>query len=64
MDISFIFKMAAMGIVIGILNQVLAKAGKEEQAFLVTLSGVVFVLMLIIPEINRLFETIVDLFGL
>ncbi len=63
MDFTVIFKIAAMGIVIGVLNQVLAKAGKEEQAFLVTLSGVVFVLLLIIPEINRLFETIVQLFG-
>ena len=55
MDISFIFKIAAIGIIVAVLNMVLIRSG-EEQAMLTTLAGVIVVLMMIIPQISNLFQ--------
>lgn len=58
MDIDIIFKIAAIGIAIAVLNQVLIKAGREEQAMLTTLAGVIVVLMLIMQMINEFFNSV------
>ena len=64
MDIEFIFKIAAIGIIIAVLNMVLIRSGREEQAMLTTLAGVIVVLMIIIPQISNLFSTVKSLFNL
>ena len=64
MDIEFIFKIAAIGIIIAVLNMVLIRSGREEQAMLTTLAGVIVVLMMIIPQISNLFYTVKSLFNL
>ena len=64
MDIEFIFKIAAIGIIIAVLNMVLIRSGREEQAMLTTLAGVIVVLMMIIPQISNLFYTVKSLFDL
>ncbi len=58
MEIDIIFKIAAIGIAIAVLNQVLIKAGREEQAMMTTLAGVIIVLMLIIQMIAEFFDTV------
>lgn len=62
MSVGLIFKIAAVGILVTILNQILKYSGREEQAFLVSLAGLILVLMWIIPGIYELFETVQDLF--
>lgn len=62
MSISLIFKIAAVGILVTILNQILKHSGREEQAFLVSLAGLILVLMWIVPSIYELFVTVQDLF--
>ena len=64
MDISFIFKIAAIGIIVAVLNMVLIRSGREEQAMLTTLAGVIVVLMMIIPQISDLFSAVKSLFDL
>ncbi len=64
MSISMIFKIAAVGILVTILNQVLKHSGREEQAFLVSLAGLILVLMWIVPSIYELFVTVQNLFQL
>ena len=64
MDIEFIFKIAAIGIIVAVLNMVLIRSGREEQAMLTTLAGVIGVLMMIIPQISNLFSTVKSLFDL
>lgn len=64
MDINLIFKIAAVGILVSVLNQVLKHSGREEQAFLTSLAGLVLVLLWIIPYISELFMTIKSLFSL
>lgn len=64
MEIGLIFKIAAVGILITILGQVLKHSGREEHAFLISLAGLVLVLSWIVPYIYELFEMIQDLFGL
>jgi len=61
-SVGLIFKIAAVGILVTILNQVLKYSGREEQAFLVSLAGLILVLMWIIPSIYELFMTVQDLF--
>ena len=63
MDIDLIFKIAAIGIIVAILNQLLSKSERDEQATMVTLAGLVVVLIVIVQEIAYLFETIKNLFG-
>ena len=62
MDIDLIFKIAAIGIIVSILNQVLARSGREEQATMTTLAGLVVVLMMIAQEISALFDLVKSLF--
>lgn len=64
MTINIIFKIAAVGILVSILNQVLKHSGREEQAFLTSLAGLILVLLWIIPYISELFETIKQLFAI
>jgi len=64
MDVNFIFKIAAIGIIISVLNTVLVRSGREDQAMLTTLAGIVVVLMMIIPQISELFSTVESLFDL
>lgn len=64
MNVDVIFKIAAIGIVVTILNQVLIKAGREEQAMLTTLVGVVVVLTMVINLITNLFDTVKTMFQL
>ena len=59
-----IFNIAAIGIIVAVLNQVLIRSGREEQAMMTTLAGLIVVLMMIINEINTLFETVKTIFGL
>ena len=63
MDIDLIFKIAAIGIIVSILNQVLARSGRDEQATMTTLAGLVVVLMMISQEIANLFDLVKRLFG-
>ena len=62
MEIDLIFKIAAMGIIVSILNQVLARSGREEQATMTTLAGLVVVLMMLARKIAELFDLIRTLF--
>ena len=62
MEIDLIFKIAAMGIIVSILNQVLTRSGREEQATMTTLAGLVVVLMMLAQKIADLFDLIRDLF--
>lgn len=62
MDIDLIFKIAAVGIIISILNQVLVRSGREEQATMTTLTGLVVVLMMVVQKIADLFALVKDLF--
>ncbi|MEG0913346.1 MAG: stage III sporulation protein AC [Oscillospiraceae bacterium] len=64
MDVDFIFKVAAVGIIVAVLNLVLTRAGREEQAMMTTLAGLIVVLMMIISKINDLFLTVKSVFGL
>ena len=63
MDIDLIFKIAAIGIVVAVLNQLLVRSGREEQAMMTTLAGLVVVMMLLVQEISDLFQLIKTLFG-
>ena len=62
MEIDLIFKIAAMGIIVSILNQVLSRSGREEQATMTTLAGLVVVLMMLARKIAELFDLVRDLF--
>ncbi|MBR5486318.1 MAG: stage III sporulation protein AC [Oscillospiraceae bacterium] len=64
MDVDMIFKIAAIGIIVSVLNQVLIRSEREEQAMMTTLAGLIVVLMMIIQEINVLFNTVKSVFGL
>lgn len=64
MSVDLIFKIAGIGIIVAVLNQVLVRSGREEQAMLTTLAGLIVVLMMIIQQIETLFKTIKSVFGL
>lgn len=64
MEVTLIFKIAAVGILVSVISQVLKHSGREEHAFLTSLAGLVLVLFWIIPYIYELFETMKSLFGL
>ncbi len=64
MDVDMIFKIAAVGIIVAVLNQVLIRSGREEQAMMTTLAGLIAVLMMLINEISDLFNTVKSVFGL
>ena len=64
MDIDLIFKIAGTGIIVAVLNLVLKRAEREEQAMMTTLAGLIVVLVIIVQEIGGLFETFKSVFGL
>lgn len=64
MNVDLIFRIAAVGILVSVLNQVLSRAGRDEQATMTTLAGLVVVLMMVVREISSLFELVKNLFGL
>ena len=64
MDVDLIFKIAAVGILVAVLNQLLVRSGREEQAMMTTLAGLVVVLMILVQEISGLFQLIKTLFDL
>ena len=63
MDVELIFKIAAVGIIVAVLTQLLIRSGREEPAMLTSLAGLIVVLTLIITQISTLFNTIKQLFG-
>ena len=63
MQVDLIFKIAAIGILVAILNQLLVRSGREEQAMMTSLAGLIVVLMIIVQEISKLLEMIKSLFG-
>ena len=63
MEIDLVFKIAAVGIIVSILNQVLVRSGREEQATLTTLAGLVVVLVILVERIAALFDLVQRLFG-
>lgn len=63
MDIDLIFKIAAIGIIVAVLNQLLVRSGREEQAMLTTLAGLIVVLSMIVTQISELFATVKSVFG-
>ena len=64
MDINLLFKIAAVGILVAVLHQVLVRAGREDQAMMTTLAGLVIVLSMVIQQISSLFNTVRTLFDL
>lgn len=63
MNVDLIFRIAAIGILISILNIVLSKSGREDMAMMTTLAGLVVVLLMVVQEIAKLFDTVKALFG-
>lgn len=63
MEVDLIFKIAAVGILVAVLNQLLIRAGREEQGLMVVLAGLIVVMMLLIQEISQMFELIRSTFG-
>ncbi len=63
MNVDLIFQIAAIGILVAVLNQVLVKSGRDEQAMMTTLAGLVVVLLMIVGEIANLFDTVRTTFG-
>lgn len=64
MDVDLIFKIAAVGILVAVLNQLLIRSGREEQAMMTTLAGLVVVMMILLQRISDLFDLVKSLFGL
>jgi stage III sporulation protein AC len=64
MDINIVFKIAAVGILVAVLNQVLSRAGREDMAMVTTLAGLVVVLFWVVSYISNLFETVQTMFNL
>ena len=64
MNVDLIFKIAAVGILVAVLNQLLIRSGREEQAMMTTLAGLVVVMMILVQEISGLFQMIKTLFDL
>ena len=64
MDVDLIFKIAAIGIIVSVLNQLLIRSGREEQGMLLTLAGLIVVLSMVVMQISDLFTTVKSVFGL
>ena len=64
MDVDLIFKIAAVGILVAVLNQLLVRSGREEQAMMTTLAGLVVVLLMLVRQISDLFDLVKSLFSL
>lgn len=63
MEVDLIFKIAAIGILVAVLNMLLCRSGRDDQALLVSITGLVVVLVIVVREISELFELIRELFG-
>ena len=63
MDVDLIFKIAAVGILVAVLNILLTRSGREDQALMTSITGLVVVLVIVVRQISDLFELIRDLFG-
>ena len=64
MDISLIFKIAGIGILVAVSTQILSKTGRDEQAMFVTIAGIIVTLMLLVSHIRELFDTILSIFDI
>ncbi|MCY1714223.1 stage III sporulation protein AC [Caproiciproducens galactitolivorans] len=64
MDVDLIFRIAAIGIIVAVLNQLLIRSGREDQAMMTTIAGLIVVLMMIVKQIDLLFKSIKSIFGL
>lgn len=64
MDVDFIFQIAGIGIIVAVLNQLLVRSGREEQALLTTIAGLVVVLFIVTQQIGGLFDTVKTIFHL
>jgi stage III sporulation protein AC len=64
MDVDLIFRIAGVGIIVAVLNQLLVRSGREEQALMTTLAGLVVVMVILVQEIGKLFTTVKTVFGL
>lgn len=64
MDVDFVFRIAAIGILVAVLNQVLSRSGRDEQAMMTTLAGLIVVLMMVVQQISDLFNLVKELFQL
>lgn len=64
MDIAFLFKIAGIGLIVAVLQQMLSKAGREEFATLTVLTGIIVIIAMIIPQLSEVFEEIESIFGL
>ena len=64
MELDLLFRIAAVGIIVAVLNQILKKTDHDEQAMMLTVAGLIVVLMMLIPKIEELFGTIRNVFGL
>ena len=64
MSVDMVFKIAAIGIIVAVLNQVLIRAGREEQAMMTALAGLIVVLLMMIQEISGLFDAVMTTFGI
>ena len=64
MNVELIFRIAGVGIVVAVLNQLLQRSGRDEQAMMTTIAGLVVVLMLLVGEIGKLFQTVREVFNL
>lgn len=64
MDVELIFQIAGIGIIVAVMNVLLSRSGRDEQALMITIAGLVVVLMMIVNEIARLFETVKTVFGI
>ena len=64
MDVDLIFRIAGIGIIVAVLNMLLQRSGRDEQAMMTTIAGLVVVLMMLLGEIGTLFDTIREVFGL
>ena len=64
MNVDLIFQVAGIGIIVAVLNQLLVRSGREEQALLTTIAGLIVVLFILVQQIGDLFETVKNIFGL
>lgn len=64
MDITFVFKIAAVGIIVAVLNQVLSKSGRDDYAMLTAIAGIIVVMMMLLPKLQSLYSTLRSVFGL
>ena len=64
MDVNLIFQIAGIGIIVSVMNMLLARSGRDEQAMMITIAGLVIVLFMVVNKIAQLFETIKTVFGI